>query len=189
MIILYPTETIYALGVNAFDTEALASLYELKGRESSKSVSVLVRNIEDIGRYAYLGNKARKLAENFLPGPLTLVLKVKEDVPSTLATSDGTLGFRVSSDMVAQKVITDFMEKYKAPLTCTSANISGEDTFSRVSDILEQFGDKSRMIDKIYDDGFRSDTSSTVVKIVDEKITILRSGKISENNIRSILDN
>ena len=187
MIILYPTETVYGLGVNAFD-EMLASLCELKGREVGKKVSVLVRDIRDIERWAEVPPKAKLLAERFLPGALTLVLRMRDEVPRSLVASDGTMGFRISSDKVAQKVIADFMEKYDAPLTCTSANLSGEPTLSTVSEILKQFGDKAQLIDKIYDDGPRTGKGSTVVSVIDETVTIFREGAISKEDIFSSLD-
>jgi L-threonylcarbamoyladenylate synthase len=182
-MILYPTETIYALGVNAFDSEALDSLYEIKGRGAEKSVSVLVRDIEDIERYAYLEPVVKVLVENFMPGPLTLVLKARDVVPRFLVASDGTLGFRISSDKVAQKVVKDFMEKYDTPLTCTSANLSGENTPAVVSEILKQFGSETKLIDEVYDDGSRSGKSSTVVRVVGEEVSVLRAGVISESEI------
>ena len=188
MIILYPTETIYGLGVNAFDENSLRQLYALKGREANKAVSVLVRGVEDIERYAYLSPKAKLLATAFLPGSLTLVLKVRDEVPHFLVTSEGTLGFRVSGDKVAQKIIADFMEKYDAPLTCTSANVSGEATQSTVPEILKQFSDKTKLISEIYDDGPRSGKSSTVVRILNEEVAILREGAIVKEDILKVLD-
>ncbi len=187
MIILYPTETIYGLGVNAFDENALRELYRLKGREANKAVSVLVRDLADMERWGEVPPKAKLLAAKFLPGPLTLVLKARDEVPRQFLAPDGTLGFRISSDEVAQKVIADFMQKYDAPLTSTSANPSGEVTAAAVPEILDQFGDKAKTITKIYDDGPRRETGSTIVRIIDEKIEILRTGRIDARAIGSTL--
>lgn len=178
MIILYPTETIYALGVNAFDKESLAKLFSLKGREETKAVSVLVRDLADIERYAFFEPKAQILAKKWLPGPFTLVLRARDEVPRSLIALDGTLGFRISSDQIAQKLISDFMEEYQAPLTCTSANLSGQPTMATVPEILAQFSDQSQLIDKIYDDGARSGQSSTVVQVIDNEVKVLRQGVI-----------
>ena len=76
-IILFPTESVYGLGVNPFDGEALEQLYTLKGRAGDKLFSWLVRSVADIERYAFLNDTARRLADGFLPGPLTLVLKLR----------------------------------------------------------------------------------------------------------------
>ncbi len=188
MIILYPTETIYALGVNAFAPEALAELFELKGREVGKTVSILVRDMHDVERYAICPPKAQFLADRFLPGPLTLVLKARDEVPRQLLAPDQTIGFRISSDKVAQKLIAEFMFEHNSPLTCTSANLSGVPTQATVPEILNQFGSQAKLITKIYDDGPRSSLSSTIIKIEDDKVEVLRSGVISEQEIYSVLD-
>jgi len=115
-----------------------------------------------------------------------LVLKVWDEVPRQLLAFDGTLGFRISPDKIAQKVIEDFMLKHMAPLTCTSANLSGLPTLPTVPEILKQFGEKAEQINKIYDDGSRSGTSSTVVKVIDNTIEILREGAISKEELLSV---
>lgn len=185
-MILYPTETIYGLGVNAFIEEEFKRLYELKGREIGKAVSVLVRDISDIEQYAYLGEVGRKLAEAFLPGPLTLVLRVRDEVPHHLVP-EGTLGFRISSDPLAQKLISEFMEEYSAPLTCTSANLSGLPTLPTVPEILEQLGEKASMITKVIDGGERKGVASTVVGCIGDKVEIFREGAISSKSIMELI--
>ncbi|MFT5037356.1 MAG: L-threonylcarbamoyladenylate synthase [Candidatus Azotimanducaceae bacterium] len=186
-ITLYPTETLYALGVNAHDPEALTVLYELKGRDTNKVSSWLVRDITDIEKYAELGEKAKKIVQHFLPGMLTLVLQTKDIVPREVVAEDGTIGFRISADPVAKKLIASFMEEYGAPLTCTSANVSQSPVFPVVGEILQQFGVKANMITEVIDDGSRKGLASTVVRVVDEDVTILREGEISEADILDVL--
>jgi L-threonylcarbamoyladenylate synthase len=177
-MILYPTETIYALGVKALDDREVKSLFQLKGREEGKAVSWLVRDIADIQRYAQMDALALTLAERFLPGPLTLVLGARDEVPRSLISPDGTVGFRISSDPAAAQLIASFMDEYDMPLTCTSANVSGLPTLSTPKEILLQFGDRARMIDVVYDGGARSGVSSTVVRVLDGQVTVLREGAI-----------
>lgn len=188
-MILYPTETLYALGANAFDADELAELYKLKGRDEGKPVSMLVSSIEDIERYAELSPRARRIAERFLPGPLTLVLPARSDAPRAPIAPDDTLSFRISADPVAQKLVHELMQEL-APepfaLTATSANVSGETTLSTVPEILAQFGDKAQLIDRVLDDGPRSGISSTVALVFDDELTILRQGAISEVEIRAV---
>ncbi len=188
MVILYPTETVYALGANAFDAKAVASLFSLKERGLEKTMSILVRDLADIERYAHMDTKAKLLAEKFLPGPLTLVLRARDEVPRPLTALDGTIGFRVSSDLVARKLIAKFMDNHKAPLTCTSANKSHFPTLATVPEILKQFGPDAVLIDEVHDDGARSGRVSTIVKIVEGNVDILREGSISEVEIHSVLD-
>ncbi|MDA8596874.1 L-threonylcarbamoyladenylate synthase [Candidatus Pacebacteria bacterium] len=186
-IILYPTETLYALGVTATEPEALNKLFELKGRDASKAASWLVRDIADIERYAVLGDKARKIAERFLPGQLTLVLKCTDAVSLDVTAPDHTIGFRISRDPIAQQIITAYMQEYDAPLTCTSANVSGAPAFPTVEEILQQFGERAEMITEMVDDGPRKGLASTVVRCVDDEVSVLREGEISESDITQAL--
>ncbi|MFT7507322.1 MAG: L-threonylcarbamoyladenylate synthase [Acidimicrobiales bacterium] len=183
MIILYPTETLYALGVNALDEVALKNLFKLKGRDMDKPASWLVRRVEDIERYAELPEKAEKIAKQFLPGSLTLVLKVKDYLSDTVVAPDRTIGFRVSNDPMTEQIVDAFMEEYDSPLTCTSANVSGAPTFATPGEILQQFGEKAQMINEIHDDDSRKALASTVVRVVGDTVTVLREGSISEKEI------
>jgi len=177
-MILYPTETVYGLGVNPLEDTELAKLYQIKGRDSAKAVSWLVRNIEDIERYAVVSPLAKQVVVQFLPGPLTLVLPAQE--------GDETLGFRISSDPVAQQLIDKFMAEHDAPLTCTSANVSGEQTLEHPQAILRQLGDNLDLIDRVIDDGPRVTQPSTVVMVDGDSLTIIREGSIPADDIRSL---
>jgi len=186
-MILYPTETLYALGVNALSETECQKLFELKERESGKASSWLVRSIADIERYAGVSAVARTIAEHFLPGELTLILPAKDTVPLFRRGKENEVSFRISADPKAQELISDFMEKHDAPLTCTSANVSGSPTLSTPSEILQQFGPKANMIDEIIDDGPRKGLASTVVRVMGDEYTVLREGEISEWDIKKVL--
>ena len=186
-MILYPTETVYGLGVGVFDEKALKKLFELKGRDESNSVLWLVRDLNDIKRYADVGELAVKIAKQFLPGPLTLVLPIKKEIRKRYPFLNETVGFRISSDPVAQKTVTDFMEKCDMPLSSTSANISGELTERTVPEILEQFGEKKDMIDEIVDDGERHGLPSTVIELKDGNLIVHREGQIPVGIIKNTL--
>lgn len=179
-MILYPTETLYALGVNALDMIELQRLYELKGRPTEKTASWLVSSGADMHRFAYVSPAAEAIIAAFLPGPVTLVLPVRDELPDELVAPDRTVGFRVSSDPMAQTIAEAFMAEYAAPLTCTSANVSGAPTMSTVPEILQQFGEHGGWIDEIHDDGPRKGLASTVVRVVDNEVTILREGAVGE---------
>lgn len=187
MVILYPTETLYALGVNALDEAELRTLFLLKDRDESQTASWQVRDMDDVREYAEVSDMAAKIAERFLPGPLTLVLPAKDTVPSARSAPDRTIGIRISSDPIAHKVVCDFMEEFNAPLTCTSANVHGAPVFSTPGEILQQFGEKAQKIGKIIDDGPRKSLASTVVRIIDDEVTVLREGSIGEDEIMKCL--
>lgn len=180
-MILYPTETIYGLGVNALDSDALATLFALKGRNESKTVSWGVRDIADVERYAEVSDAARHLAATYLPGPLTLVLPAKDTVPESRRADDNTIGFRLPSDQVAQQVIAQFMAEHDAPLTCTSANVSGQPSGASPAAILEQLTSAGRdvgVIREIFNDGPRQGAASTVVRVVGDQVEVLRQGSV-----------
>ncbi len=180
-MILYPTETIYGLGVNVLDDEALDFLFATKGRDERQTVSWLVRNLDDIRMYADVSEKAADIAEQFLPGPLTLVLPAKETVPTSRQAQDKTIGFRISSDPIAQKLIADFWEEQRTPLTCTSANVSGLVPETTPEKIIAQFKEHNpnfTEFDTVIDDGVRNISPSTVIKVVDDEVTLLREGAV-----------
>jgi L-threonylcarbamoyladenylate synthase len=186
-MILYPTETTYGLGVNVLDPEKLEKLYLVKGRDSAKAISWLVRDIADIERYAELSDTARRIAERFLPGPLTLVLPLRISVPGGYNVSRNAVGFRISSDPHAQALIARFMSEHDAPLSATSANISGLPTHESIEEILAQFGERASLISTVIDGGVRNGTPSTVVRVEGEVVEVLREGAISEEAIQGIL--
>lgn len=188
-MILYPTETQYALGVNAFNDAEVLRLEKFKGRTKDKKSSVLVRNINDIEKWGILSEKARLVAEKFLPGPLTLIVPLRPGLSAHVIPPDYTLGFRISSDTVAMNTIHNFIETYNAPLTCTSANVSGFEVESNPKAILEQFtkmNKDTKEISKIIEDGKRVGTASTVIKVVHDYVEIIREGAISTNDIYKI---
>jgi len=182
---LYPTETIYALGVNAFDADALKLLASIKGRPVEQAVSCLVRSADDIEQYAELNQTARKLVAAFLPGPMTIVLPCIDEWLRHVST-DGSVSFRISPDPVTQKTISEFMDLYDAPLTCTSANLHGRIPAHKPATILTQLGEQAVHITKIVDDGPRSGTASTVVSCVGGEVQILRVGAITPMDILEV---
>lgn len=189
-MILYPTETIYGLGANVLDDCELAKIFTLKGRDERQTASWLVRDITDIYKYAEISSLAEKIITTFLPGQLTVVLPAKDTVPTYCQAADKTIGFRISSDPIAQRTIADFMNTHNAPLTCTSANVSGEAPAATPKEILTQFTTHNRdvsLITQIVDDGPRVGAASTIVRICHDQIEVLRIGPISERAIMDVI--
>lgn len=180
-MILYPTETIYGLGAHALDEAAVAELFAFKGRAAAKSASWLVRDVSDIERFAIVSDRARQVIDQHLPGPVTIVLPARSDMRHYSLEADGTLSFRISSDPVAQQLIADFMAEHNAPLTCTSANVSGLEPQSTTEAIIEQFQAAGRDVSTltIVDDGPRARAASTVVRIIGDTVEVLRQGAVT----------
>lgn len=172
-IVLYPTDTVYGLGVDATNIDAIRKLYDLKGRSYSKPTHVIVSDLEMAGEYAEINDKARELAERFLPGPLTIILKAKDSVPSELIGGGETIGIRIPDNSFC----LEFTKQYGRPITTPSANKSGEETLSLVSEISKQFDKK---IDFIVDQGKLGESKpSTIVDLSEGDIKIIREGAIS----------
>jgi L-threonylcarbamoyladenylate synthase len=135
VIYLYPTDTVFGLGVDARDARALEALTALKGREEGKYYPVIVKDLGMAKQYAVFTPLAERLAARYWPGKLTLVLEA-QNLPRELLAPDGTVGIRVPG--------CDVLFDY--PVTATSANVSGFKPQSTVPAILAQFGDKRDLI-------------------------------------------
>lgn len=133
-ILLYPTDTVYGLGVDATDAEAVLRLRELKGSGAEKHFSIVVADMAMMRQYADVTPLAERLAAKFLPGKLTLILNMK-GLPKELS-DDGTIGIRIPNHPVPLQLV----RKLGKPITATPANISGQPALMSVPEIHEQFG-------------------------------------------------
>ena len=173
-IVLFPTDTLYGLAVDASDTDALERLKELKGAERRKPISVIVPDVKSIEHYATLDEVAGAFAKQFLPGPLTLVLPSKGSLPEEL-TLNGQLGIRIPNDLFTQAL----SKVFDRPYTATSANRTGLQTPETVTDFMTHFGASVANIDLIIDAGPRGGVlPSTVVGFRDGVPIVLREGVI-----------
>ena len=178
-IVLFPTDTLYGLAVDANNTAAIVRLRELKGREQKKPISIIVDSVDTISVHAELIPEAEILARRHLPGALTLVLPGKKHLSKELMLN-GEIGVRVPNDSFSRKLASVFSQ----PFTATSANRSGLPTQDTVAGILSNFGPYISYIDLVIDDGERAGSSpSTVISFKDGQIRILREGAISKETL------
>lgn len=186
-VVLLPTETVYTLAVDATNEDAIRKVYEIKGRDFSKPLHVVVGNLEMAERYVDANDTARKLAKAFLPGPLTLVLPKKADLlPLMLTSSLPTLGIRIPDLPLSLKV----SEVFGLPFTTTSANPSGGVNPYSVQDVLDSLSQKSiDMIDLAINVGDLPNVlPSTIVDISFDKLDVLRIGPISIDQLTNVVD-
>lgn len=181
-VIGFPTETYYGLGVDPYNEKALKKLFHLKGREKNKPIILLVNELTQLLQFAEkIPDIYKPLIDNFWPGPLTLVFKAKRTVSTLLTGGTGTIGMRISPNVVAQTLITQL----KKPLTATSANISGKDPAKTEEQIIEYFG---KSVDFVLSGGeTKAGLCSTVVGLKEGKIKIIREGAIPLNEIQKII--
>lgn len=178
-IVLYPTDTLYGLAVDAFNPSALARLRALKGRETKKPVSIVLHSIDALDDYVVWNGRARELAEKHLPGALTLVLPAKNDVPSEIQLV-GYVGVRVPDDAFSLLLAESFGRAF----TATSANLSGLTTKKTAHGILAQFGPRMEEIDLVIDAGeIVGGVGSTVVTFREGNPYVLREGRISREHL------
>ncbi|HYE23372.1 MAG TPA: L-threonylcarbamoyladenylate synthase [Candidatus Paceibacterota bacterium] len=178
-VVLYPTDTLYGLAVDALNKEAIQRLKTLKARETKKPIAVVVPHHDALEEYAQLNDTARALARRHLPGALTIVLPGSGKLPEDILLN-GTLGIRIPNDPFSLALA----HLIGTPYTATSANMSGLPTPPTVGDILVQFGPNIRHIDLVVDAGPRGDSkASTVVSIVGDQVYILREGAIPREEL------
>lgn len=177
-IVIFPTETVYGIGVNGLNETAIKKLYEVKKRPITKPISLLVNSIEMIEEVAKdITEIEYDLIKKFLPGPLTIVLKKKENVPNIVTAGFDTVGIRMPENEIALKLI----EYAGVPIATPSANISGKPSGTNLKEIKKDFKDN---VDYFIDGGeSKIGVASTIVQIIDGNPHILRKGKISEEQI------
>ncbi len=185
-VVLFPTETVYTFAVDATREDCVKKVYELKGRDFSKPLHVVVDSLKTAEKYVDINPEAIKLSEKFLPGPLTLVLPKKPGVlPDMLTSNLPTLGIRMPN----LKICLDLAKKFGKPYTTTSANISGGANTYSINDVLNQFdSEKLKMIDLVIDIGPLSNLlPSTLIDLTITPPQILREGPVTRSDIEQEL--
>ena len=175
-VILYPTDTVYGLGANIFNNDAVQRIYEIKKRDPSKPLSVLVQDTESLELIADLNRNSREIVNKWLPGPFTFILN-KKKIVSPYVSASAKVGVRIPDYKIARALASLF------PITTTSANITNECTLSNPQDILKQIGDT---VDLVIDVGDLDKAKpSTVIDLSSSKPTLVRNG-FDSNDLGSI---
>ena len=181
-IVVFPTETVYGIGANCLNADAVKKIYEAKRRPPHKPISLLVSNMDMVQMVAKdITELEYKLMKAFFPGPFTIILKKKDIVPDIVTCSGDTVGIRMPDLELTRKLI-DFAG---VPLATPSANISGKPSGTNLKTIMEDFKDS---VD-FYIDGGESKLgiASTIVKVIDGVPHILREGSITKEQIERVI--
>ncbi len=183
-LVAFPTETVYGLGANANDTEAIARLYEAKQRPKEKQLSILICSLDGVKLWAQIvPPNAKLLMDMFWPGPLTIVLPSRTDRNVCPTIKGGNeIGLRFPDSKVAQ----DIVRLAKVPVVATSANISGMPPPINAEQVIRGLGGR---IDLVLDGGVtRLQAPSTVVRVTNaNKVEIIRVGVISREMVYDCL--
>jgi L-threonylcarbamoyladenylate synthase len=168
-LVVYPTETVYGLGGDALDAEAIERVFEAKGRARDRPLSLAVPELSAAAEYAHPSDRERAFCERFLPGPVTVLLERTGRVPDVLVSGRDRVGVRVPDHDVART-----LARRTGPITATSANRSGEGSARRIEEIDPSIRDRAVVID----DGETPGTESTVVDVSQGEI--VRRGALAE---------
>lgn len=180
-LVLFPTETVYGIGANALSDKAVQEIFIAKGRAQDNPLIVHISSFEDIKNIAEEPNEIeRKLINAFCPGPFTIILKAKPNISKIVTANLDTVGIRMPSNEIAYNLI-----KYaNVPIAAPSANISGRPSGTKIEDIIEELDGK---VEYIIDGGTVDiGLESTVVRVIDNKVNILRPGKITPEDIEKL---
>lgn len=181
-LVAVPTETVYGLAGNGLDATAVEKIYEIKGRPEVKPLSLMVAGKTAMSKYCEaVPKQAKRLAEKFWPGPLTIVLKAKDIVPDIVRAGGETVALRCPDHPMTLELI----KKSALPLAAPSANPSGAESPKTAQEVMEYFDGKIAAVI----DGGRCGigTESTIIDMSSVPYKILRSGALSESSIRSAL--
>ncbi|MGM9563489.1 MAG: L-threonylcarbamoyladenylate synthase [Faecousia sp.] len=183
-LVAIPTETVYGLGANAMDEEAVAKIFLAKGRPQDNPLIIHISCAEELTRYCHdIPEAAWRLAERFWPGPLTMVLPVNPCVPKRTTAGLSTVAVRCPKTQVTRELIC----VAGVPIAAPSANLSGKPSTTTAAHVLHDYGTGGR-IDAIIDGGpCEVGVESTIVDLTGEKPRLLRPGGITPEELRDLL--
>jgi len=180
--VVYPTETLYGLGVDVFNNEACLRVFSIKERNLQKSLIVHIANIDDINKVANnVCDDAIKLMNRYWPGALTIVLNKNKNISDFISKSD-TVGVRIPNNKIELEII----KKVGTPITGTSANLSGN---IGIIDPIEAFKELGDRVNIVIDGGVcEIGKPSTIIDLSNGNIKLIREGAILYSDILNFLD-
>ena len=180
-LVVLPTDTLYGLGADAFDSQAVAALLDAKGRGRSMPVPVLIGSWDTLdGLVSWVPQRVRSLVEAFWPGGLTLIVEHAQSLQWDLGDTRGTVAVRMPLHPVALEILAQV-----GPMAVSSANVSGQAPAEDVADAERQLGDA---VSVYLDAGpIRAGVASTIVDVTGEVPKMLRSGAVPLEQLRTVL--
>ena len=174
-VVVFPTDTVYGIGCDPYNHEAVNRIYQIKGRGKIKQLPVLAYSKKDINEIAFFDERSEKIADKFWPGPITLILKVKDKKIEESLGLEGKIAVRVPN----HPCILALLKKCRL-LVGTSANFSGQSSFDDSREIVSKFSGYDILLDggEIANSG-----ESTIVQVAGNELKIVREGKIKSESL------
>ena len=174
-VIIFPTDTVYGIGCNPYDANAVKKIYEIKSREKIKSLPVLASSIEIVKQITIIDEFTEKIVKKYWPGPLTLILKLKDKNLKKSLNLEDKIAVRIPNSVCTLKLLN------KCNLIVgTSANVSGDSSFTNPQECMKNV----KNYDVFVDGGtITSKGESTIIEIENEKIHVIREGALKKEDI------
>ena len=174
-VIIFPTDTVYGIGCNPYDANAVKKIYQIKSREKIKSLPVLASSIEIVKQISTIDEFTEKIIKKYWPGPLTLILKLKDKNLKKSLNLEDKIAVRIPNSVCTLKLLNKCNL-----LVGTSANVSGDSSFTNPQECIKNV----KNYDVFVDGGtITSKGESTIIEIENEKIHVIREGALKKEDI------
>lgn len=181
-VVIFPTDTLYGLGVDALNKKAINKIFKIKKRDIDKPITINIAYKKDLKHLVKnIPLSAKKLIKNFWPGPLTIIFEKSNIIPKSLTGGTNYIGIRIPNNKIALSLI----KAVGHPITSTSANISGKQNSTDIKKIIKNF---STQVDIILEgENLPNNNGSTIIDLSKKTPTIIREGAISFQEINKII--
>ncbi|MCX7943422.1 MAG: L-threonylcarbamoyladenylate synthase [Deltaproteobacteria bacterium] len=169
-VIAYPTDTVYGIGCDIFEKEAVERVYQIKSKDKKKPLSFICEDLKHISQFAIVSDSAYRLMKRLIPGPYTFILEATKLVPKIMLTKRNTVGIRVPDN----KICLEIVKTLGHPIVTTSANISNEEILSDPIEIHKRLG---KVLDLVIDGGILSQEPSSIIDLTGKEPIVIREGK------------
>ena len=175
-IVIYPTDTVWGMGCDPFNQKAVNELFKIKGKKTD-GLSIMLNNVKLIYDYCEVNKKAKKIIEEFLPGPVTLILKSKKDFAKGV-TRNGNIAIRIPLNNTALNLAAN------QPIVTTSVNLHGKKIAQNLDEAKEIFGSNCHYLDGEEPKGIES----TIINLTEKNPEIMRIGALYSTILEGMLE-
>lgn len=181
-LIIFPTKGVYGIGADIHNQTAVKKIYGIKKREFSKPLLILIKSIADVEKYCVnIPETFFKLMEKFWPGDITFIMDASNNVPQILTGNTGKIGVRIP----AHPFLKELLSIFRNPITGTSANISGRPATDKFEELDPVLFNEAQIVIKTDESGNK--TPSTILEASNNKIKIIREGRVKEKDLKKFL--